>query len=434
MRKIKFLILFLAISTFGFGKPIQYDTIRTVSYNRYTMRFGFKFDKFDIDLDYLNNNSAIANLDTLINSISSDDISQISIITQSSPEGVYEHNIWLSEQRSITIGKFIQDRYPMLSERILSTSERESWESLRNYVIIDTILSKQSIQKILDVIDSDVNIGTKKWRMEHTLGNDPNVGNIYNYLYRKYYKYLRYSRISVDYTSEEILIEEIDTVPVIEISYPDLICVIDSVVTDNIVENVEIRDFPKLAVKTNLLYDAFFTKYGYYPILNFELEYYLTENGHWSIVGEYEFPWWYNDSHYQYLQIMNLQLEGRYYLKDGMYHSGHYLSVYGGGGLYDICFDDDYGHGYQGEGFHIGVGYGYVLPLKNKWKLEFFVKAGYFRSKYDPYYAGNPFAGKYYYDWFESPNLFVSRNWRFRWFGPTGLGVNINYDLIKHRK
>ena len=82
----------------------------------------------------------------------------------------------------------------------------------------------------------------------------------------------------------------------------------------------------------------------------------------------------------------------------------------------------------------MGLGYGYVMPLGKKpdsrWKLEFSLKGGFFMSFYDPYDAGSPFAGKYYYEWYDAPNLFIRRNMVFRWLGPTGGGITLSYDLI----
>ena len=73
-----------------------------------------------------------------------------------------------------------------------------------------------------------------------------------------------------------------------------------------------------------------------------------------------------------------------------------------------------------------------MLPFgkSKRWKAEFLIKAGYYESYYDPYDAGDPYLGKYYYHWFDDPNKFVKRNWRLRYFGPTGIGVTISYDLI----
>ena len=68
-----------------------------------------------------------------------------------------------------------------------------------------------------------------------------------------------------------------------------------------------------------------------------------------------------------------------------------------------------------------------------RWKLEAFVRVGYYYSLYDPYHASDPFNGKYYHDWEGMPEDFIPRNHRLRWFGPTGAGVTISYDLIYKR-
>ena len=65
--------------------------------------------------------------------------------------------------------------------------------------------------------------------------------------------------------------------------------------------------------------------------------------------------------------------------------------------------------------------------------MEFFVKAGYYMSFYDPYQPGNPYMGKSYYDWHDDPSLFIRRNWVFKWLNPTGVGVSISYDLIRKK-
>ena len=71
-------------------------------------------------------------------------------------------------------------------------------------------------------------------------------------------------------------------------------------------------------------------------------------------------------------------------------------------------------------------------PIKHdtRWKVEAFIRFGYYQSLYDPYHASDPYNGKYYYDWEGMPEDFISRNYRLRWFGPTGAGITIRYDLI----
>ena len=45
--------------------------------------------------------------------------------------------------------------------------------------------------------------------------------------------------------------------------------------------------------------------------------------------------------------------------------------------------------------------------------------------------ASDPYNGKYYYDWDGAIEDFKRRNYRFRWLGPTGLGITLSYDLLQ---
>ena len=194
----------------------------------------------------------------------------------------------------------------------------------------------------------------------------------------------------------------------------------------------ELRE-PMLSVKTNLLYDAVFMPHlGYSPILNVEAEYYI-HNSRYSVVGEYDFPWWSDDPKHHYFQAQNWTLELRRYFKKNAYRKGHYLSLYGQYNYWDFSFDAK--RAWQGEGFGGGIGYGYVIPLgkQSRWKLELMVKAGFYTAKYDPYDAGDPYKGKYFYEWDDEPSKFVRRNYRFRYLGPTSVGVTLSYDLLFRR-
>ena len=394
----------------------------------------FELDKAKLDISYMDNGLSFLHLDRVIDSLGIENITAIEIISQSSPEGPLKHNTTLTEHRSLAMMKYMKRVFPELTDKLTINRIAESWENLAQYVAQDPNMTDESIQKVLDIINSSqLSVNEKKDRLKSALGKDPNIGDIYSYLTKYYYPVIRNSGIyilhmvepekPVEIVPQEPHVEEIEPV------YPDTIPYQPEVQ----VSSSKIR--PLIAVKTNLAYDAFFTKdMGWAPIYNIEAELYPTEKGRWTWLLEYEFPWHSIDSKHQYLQILNLQLESRRYFKSASRHTGHYLSAYAGINLYDICFDKKAGHGYQGEGFGGGLGYGYVLPLGKKpdtrWKLEFFIKGGYYATFYDPYDAGSPFAGKYYYEWYDNPKLFVRRNMLFQWLGPTGAGITISYDLI----
>lgn len=411
----------------------------------------FKLNKADLDLNYMNNYYALTHLNRVVDSLGIENISAIEIISQSSPDGSLERNEWLTEHRSQVILDYMYRMFPELKSIISLNTVTESWENLAMYVAQDPNLSEKNINKILDIIDSPtLSVSAKKSRLKNNLGKDPKVGNIYAYLTKYYYPVIRNSGIYILHMVEPATAFNMDPLrPYVEEK--------ETILPDSIYfdlpkeplppepvepvpdEEPPLEKRPLLAVKTNLPYYAFFKKdLGWAPIYNIEAELYPTEEGRWTWLLEYEFPWHSVPDKHQYFQILNLQFEARRYFKKASNHTGHYLSAYVGANLFDICFDRQTGHGFQGEGGGAGLGYGYVLPLgrqqDTRWKLEFFIKGGAYLTLYDPYDAGSPFKGKYYYEWYDAPSLFRKRNMIFRWLGPTGAGITLSYDLIFKKK
>ncbi|MBR6630077.1 MAG: DUF3575 domain-containing protein [Bacteroidaceae bacterium] len=369
----------------------------------------FRRNASDLDLTYMDNDRSLARFAHVVDSIGLFKIDSIVVVSQSSPEGSYEHNMHLSKRRAATMRHTIGRRHPELKELLRVHPDGESWLQLREYVASDTIMSRQTIAEVLAVIDSDVKMSTKKWRMQQL--------DAYSYLYETYYPRIRNSVFCILYYKLDMMVAQID----------NLICTAIEPVpvpVDTILPSFPIRrvEYPRplLNIRTNLFYDL-----G--TMFNVGAELYL--GSHWSMLADYIFPWWSLDKSHLYFQMLNGQLEARRYFDRLGGHTGHYLSAYGHANLYDFSFDAE--HAWQGEGWGVGLGYGYVWhPWRNeRWKLEAFVKVGYYHSLYDPYHASNPYNGKYYYDWEGPIEDFIRRNHRLRWFGPTGVGVTISYDI-----
>lgn len=407
----------------------------------------FRKNKADLDLDYMDNGKSLQHLHRVFDSLGIENVAAVEIIAQSSPDGGLARNEWLTEHRSQVILEYMNLHFPELSDRISLNTVTESWENLSMYVAQDPNLTEKNRTKILDIIDSPtMSVATKKSRLKNNLGSQSKLGNIYSYLLKYYYPVIRNTGIYVLHTVEPVTAFNMPPlVPYVEETspvLPDTIGPAPPQSEPHVFEEPDStppeRKRPVLAVKTNLPYYGFFRKdLGWAPIYNVEAEWYPTENGRWTLLGEYEFPWHMAKDNHECFEMLNLQLEARRYFKKASNHSGHYLSAYAGVNLFDICFDGYSGHGFQGEGFGGGLGYGYVLPLGKKpdtrWKLEFFIKGGVYVTLYDPYDAGNPFQGKYYYEWYDAPNLFIRRNMIFRWLGPTGAGITLSYDLIRKK-
>ena len=371
----------------------------------------FRFDKSQFDMNYMGNALALERFAHAVDSIGLNRIDSVVVVSQSSPEGAYGHNVKLSRSRAASMRQVVLQRHPELEPLLYVHPDGESWEGLRAYVANDKKMKRQTIDQVLRIIDSDVSVETKKWRLQQL--------SVYRYLIQTYYPRLRNSVFCIVYFSDpqwkEEPVENFD----LHLDLPDMVTLLQPVPV------LEVRHEPMLNVHTNLLYDL-----G--TVLNFGIEYY-PHNSRWSVAANYTFPWWSKDKNHRYLQLIDGELEVRRYFDKSAKHAGHYLAAYVHANYYDFSFDAE--RAWQGEGNGIGLSYGYVWrPWKDKrWKVEAFVRLGYYHSLYDPYHASDPYNGKYYYDWNGAIEDFQRRNYRLRWFGPTGLGITLSYDLLQRR-
>lgn len=405
----------LLILIMGVTKSYAQITLHSEVKSLVGIEVHFRWDDSRLDLNYMGNNQTFERFAHVIDSIGLHMIDSVVVVSQSSPEGTYEHNTRLSQRRAATMRRAIESRHPELKELLRVHPDGESWMQLRELVANDTVMSKETIDKVLRVIDSDVNIGTKKWRMEQL--------PVYKYLYRIYYPRIRNSVFCIIYYDIKVTTAEIEELICTAIEPNPLPLEIREDYPIQLAKPVEHE--PILNVRTNLLYDL-----G--TVLNVGIEYY-PRNPRWSVAGHYTFPWWKNDNYYHYLQILDWHLEGRYYLQSGKRHAGWYVAPYAHVNLYDISIDAE--RGWQGEGRGFGLGAGYVRHLGDtqRWKIDFFFRIGYYHTLFDPYHASDPFNGKYYYDWPWAPEAFTPRNHRLQTIGPTGAGVTVSYDLFRRK-
>ncbi len=400
----------------------------------------FRLDDARIDTAYMDNATAMNRLAAVIDSIGRENLVSVKAVSVSSPEGPYWYNKRLSMRRQQAVLEYLNREFPEYENLITTDWRAESWEDLATFVAADQNLSAENIEKVLKIVNS-TKFSDKRKKDFYTLGYQDGLGNIYRYLYKSYYQYLRYSGIVVVSNGNVALAPlacNIKPLPTDSLQGPQL-SILD--IQQSAVASIDDADSkvrePMLSVKTNMLYNAFFYPgVGMRPIWNGTIEYYPRHSEHWTFLAEVEMPWWsnYDEQHYCF-QIRNYQLEARRYFASDRKHNGLYLSAYTMSNLYDICLDLNKGRGRQGEGYGAGLGVGYVLPISKNgsWKLEFLLKAGYYESRYDSYHAGRPFAGKYYYDWTGDAADFKPRNWRLRWFGPTGVGISLSYDLLSRK-
>lgn len=170
----------------------------------------------------------------------------------------------------------------------------------------------------------------------------------------------------------------------------------------------------RLAIKTNLLYDAILM-----PSLEVEYRF----NDRWTANAEGDVAWWHNDPKHKYYQVMILSGEGRYWFKhynNRPWH-GFYVGAFGGGGKYDL---ENGKRGYKGTGYMAGISAGFMFPVSRNISFEAGLGVGYLNTKYEEYL---PFEGHYVYQ----------QTSRTGYFGPLKLKFALVWrlwDINKNKK
>ena len=337
----------------------------------------FKWDKYNLELDYMGNRASLNNFAHKIDSIGIDKIDSIVVVSQSSPEGVYEHNLKLSRNRAKTIRKHLLEKHPELNGRLFVYPDGESWIRLREYVKKDTLMKKSTIEKVVSIIDSDINVGTKKWRMEQL--------PVYRYLLKTYYPRIRNSVFCIVYYSE-IVPMKVESVFEPESIIGEIVPTPTSLAQPTETESHsalrsegEVGWSPKLYLKTNAIGLGM-------AIANGAVEADLAR--HWSVaLPIYYSAWNYFKTTIKF-RTFATQPEVRYWPSEkniGLFAGAHF-----GVASYNFAFDGDLryqDHNRQTPAVGGGVSIGYRLPISknNRWSVEFALGAGVYSNHYDTF-------------------------------------------------
>ena len=374
------------------------------------IRVYYPFDNAVVREDYLSNQEALRQLDSLYLSGAFDGQETLEIVSYSSPEGQYAYNVNLSKRRAESLRRYIAAKYPSLAPRLTTNPDGESWADLREAVLHDTRMSEQSREKMLQIIDSSARPDEKEARLKAI--------SSYKQLYANYFRRLRYAFIRVriadsgadavpagnteisdadaakadsllhaaaiaaaqaartDSLRNAALADSLSVMPAdtLEISPVDTLAASPADSLDNLAKADSTYIRPKkmiAAVKTNLLYDAV-------TALNVEVE--VPIGRHFSVMVEDVFPWWETKNKYCF-QMWEMGLEGRYWFKgwdpDGREKlRGLFAGVYAMSSKYDFQWDRDIN--LQGEYWSAGVSAGYAMPIgrRKRVNLEFSLAVG----------------------------------------------------------
>ncbi len=327
----------------------------------------FRFDKSNVDNEYLSNQATINKLDSLLlddNFISSMD--SIVIVATSSPEGPVRYNRELSKKRAESVRQYLLTRYIKLKgETIFTYSIDENWTGLKELIENDPKAPYK--ERLIKIVSTDVNPATKEWRLKQVGG-----GEAWKYIKINYLKYLRVGATSVIFYKKTLIPEPepiVEPEPVVE----EVVEVVEEPV---VVEPEEVY-IPLAALKTNVLFDLA-------TVLNIEAE--VPIGDRYSISGEWMFPWWQKEKSDWTLQMLSAHGAAKYWFGDRTdmeLLTGWSAGLYGGWGKYDLQFFEK--DGVQGDFFNIGVQGAYAQRITRNIRIEYLLGIGFLRSDYQKY-------------------------------------------------
>ena len=162
----------------------------------------FRLDKINLDPTYRRNPEELKKIMATIDEVrGKQDVSieRVTIHGYASPEGTYEHNTWLAENRAATLSNYIQKLYKFKPGVIGSTSTPEDWAGLREYVDKSQIAERT---EILSIIDSQMDPDAKNERIKKQFPER------YRQLLADVYPGLRHSDYVIQYSIRPYTLEE----------------------------------------------------------------------------------------------------------------------------------------------------------------------------------------------------------------------------------
>ena len=382
-------------------------------------RLYFRKDKTDVDRDYLDNEGALAYIDSLLSSVNPDEVESIEIRTSASPDGTVSHNDKVEARRAESVRRYIESKYPEFSDKVKEARGGENWPEFRKNVEDDDEMSEPLRKRILSIIDSDDSADRKEQRLRDM--------DEYDEVAERHFPALRYAETRITRRQkEEPKAPEAPEIPAEDIETEEVELSVEQDTLDTFVAPVDTLAAPVseepadttaseprrpvVALSTNVLYDLAITP-------NFAVEFPIGKK--LSLYGEYTFPWWVTRDNSRAWQILKWDLGARYWFFGGRSENpmdvmiGPFAGIDLSAGYYDI---EPHHKGWQGEFQMVGAELGWAWDLGRNWRLDAYVGAGWMGSHF-----------RYYEATTGDKHLIYQHSGKLNWFGPTKAGVSVKY-------
>lgn len=333
-----------------------------------------------------------------------------------SPEGSVAFNKWLSEGRADAIFSYVGSLTELPDSLTSAEYLGRDWSGLYAAVMADSEVPYRD-EVIALLAEGGVLTPEGPARGGDALLADLKSlqgGAPYAYLLREIFPRLRSSRLVVDYTLSipSRLGEGPSLLPDLPSGFTPFALTVPKTLTRRS------RPF-YMALKSNLITDAL-------AIPSLSAEFYVGRS--WSVVANWMYGWWDNDSRHRYWRAYGGDLAVRRWFGKRAAEkplTGHHLGIYGGVMTFDFEFGGQGIMGGRPRGTlwdrclaYGGIEYGYSLPVARRINIDFTIGFGYMGGRYLKY---RPVDGGY--EWLSTHSL--------NWFGPTKAEVSLVW-LIGH--
>ena len=397
--------------------------VRSWASNDDRIVISFPFGDATVRPSFHTNQQALARLDSLFSDRIPLPGDTVILIGKASMDGPEEYNVTLARKRAESLRDYFIRRYPSYADVLSVRTAGESWNELRATVADDRLLTADTRDALLKIIDTDMDADRKEARLNTVPG--------WRDFARKHYPDFRVATLTPAFQLPYLLgdidfgnTEEDWPEPVLQL-LPDRLDV-------PALTRRPLR--PVFGVSTNLLYDiAYVPGYGLTSIPSFSLEYYPARSRHFTYGLDLEWPMWQHWDTQRFLQVNNLAFWARRYFpaREDRFR-GLYLQAGANVARFGLGWN---ARGWQGEGIGGGLGIGYKWLLgRSRLFIDCGAALGVFYAQYDPYIYGNDATHRYYYDYSGDPAQFVKRNHRFFWAGPTRIYISLGIDLFNRKR
>lgn len=171
--------------------------------DRHTASFNYVVDRYELLRDYKNNKPQFDEVDRVIGEIRDNKdlaITEFSIVGYASPEGGFEHNRKLAENRANSFAHYLVTKFDVSRDKFTVQGKGEDWEGLHKAISDSYLADKQDILNIIDNVQNPDARDAQLLKLSH--------GETYKTLLKSYYPRLRRTEYAVAYVVRAFNVEE----------------------------------------------------------------------------------------------------------------------------------------------------------------------------------------------------------------------------------